>query len=60
MFNVVWTGLIILLPAEFNLSSLASIGIAIAGIPVLVVGLFIYHSIAGGKKKKQHWLVNPQ
>ncbi len=52
MFNVVWTGLIILLPAEFNLSSLASIGIAIAGIPVLVVGLFIYHSIAGGKKKK--------
>ncbi|MDI9861073.1 MULTISPECIES: NADH-quinone oxidoreductase subunit NuoH [Flectobacillus] len=52
MFNVVWTGLIILLPAEFNLSSLASIGIAIAGIPVLIVGLFIYHSIAGGKKKK--------
>lgn len=52
MFNVVWTGLIILLPAEFNLSSLVSIGIAIAGIPVLVVGLFIYHSIAGGKKKK--------
>lgn len=52
MFNVVWTGLIILLPVEFNLSSLASIGIAIAGIPVLVVGLFIYHSIAGGKKKK--------
>lgn len=52
MFNVVWTGLVILLPAEFNLSSLASIGIAIAGIPVLIVGLFIYHSIAGGKKKK--------
>ncbi|MDI9864837.1 NADH-quinone oxidoreductase subunit NuoH [Flectobacillus longus] len=52
MFNVVWTGLIILLPAEFNLSSWASIGVAIAGIPVLIVGLFIYHSIAGGKKKK--------
>ena len=52
MFNVVWTGLIILLPTEFNLSSLASIGIAIAGIPVLLAGLFIYHSIAGGKKKK--------
>jgi len=52
MFNVVWTGLIILLPTEFNLSSLASIGIAIAGIPVLLAGLFIYHSVAGDKKKK--------
>ncbi|MFY7828686.1 MAG: NADH-quinone oxidoreductase subunit NuoH [Flectobacillus sp.] len=52
MFNVVWTGLIILLPAEFNLSSLASFGIAIAGIPVLLAGLYIYHSIAGDKKKK--------
>ncbi len=52
MFNVVWTGLSILLPTSFNLPSWGSIGVSWIGIPVLIAGLFVYHAVVGGKKKK--------
>lgn len=50
MFNVVWTGLAILIPMTFNLPSWASIVISWSGIGVLLIGLIIYHSATSKKK----------
>ena len=50
MFNVVWTGLSILIPTTFNLPSWASIVISWSGIGVLLIGLIIYHGATSKKK----------
>ncbi len=50
MFNVVWTGLSILIPTTFNLPAWASIVVSWSGIGVLLIGLIIYHGATSKKK----------
>jgi NADH-quinone oxidoreductase subunit H len=50
MFNVVWTGLSILIPMTFNLPAWASIVVSWSGIGVLLIGLIIYHGATSKKK----------
>jgi NADH-quinone oxidoreductase subunit H len=50
MFNVVWTGLSILIPMTFNLPAWASIVVSWSGIGVLLIGLVIYHGATSKKK----------
>jgi NADH-quinone oxidoreductase subunit H len=50
MFNVVWTGLSILIPITFNLPAWTSIVVSWSGIGVLLIGLIIYHGATSKKK----------
>jgi len=50
MFNVVWTGLSILIPMTFNLPAWTSIVVSWSGIGVLLIGLIIYHGATSKKK----------
>jgi NADH-quinone oxidoreductase subunit H len=50
MFNVVWTGLSILIPMTFNFPAWASIVVSWSGIGVLLIGLIIYHGATSKKK----------